>query len=124
MISPVLHQILSHCRTLTVTLVFTPQIQSSYKIKGDDFSKVLLSLPLGPLKFACHKELCLDGSIQYVKHFGAYLSAVLIIYQNCNGPNNLSQIELPHVGCHWHFFNPASNGPGHGPLLHWHLQVV
>ena len=55
MISPVLHQIFSHCRTSTIILVFTPQIQSSYKIKREDFTEVLLSLPFGPLKIACHK---------------------------------------------------------------------
>ena len=55
MISPVLHQIFSHCRTSTIILVFTPQIQFSYKIKRDDFTEVLLSLPSGPLKIACHK---------------------------------------------------------------------
>ena len=55
MISLVLHQIFSHCRTSTIILVFTPHIQSSYKIKRDDFTQVLLSLPYGPLKIACHK---------------------------------------------------------------------
>ena len=55
MISPVLHQISLHCPTSTVIFVFTPQIQSSHKIKRADFTEVLLSLPFGPLKIACHK---------------------------------------------------------------------
>ena len=54
MISPVLHQIFLHCSTSTIILVFTLQNQSSYKIKRDDFTELLLSLPLGPLKIACH----------------------------------------------------------------------
>ena len=35
--------------------MFTPQIQSSYKLRRDDFTEVLLSQPLGPVKIACHK---------------------------------------------------------------------
>ena len=60
MISPVLHQIFSYCSTSTIILVFTQKIQSRYKIKRDDFTEVLLSLPLGPLKIPC--QCCHKGA--------------------------------------------------------------
>ena len=66
MIPPVLHQCFLNCNTSPITLVFTPQIQSIYKNKRDDFTEVLFCFE--PLKFrlkiACHKG-AFDSMICY-----------------------------------------------------------
>ena len=56
LITPCSHQIFSHYGFVKITLVFTTQIQSSYKIKRDDLLQFYVLYLSGPLKLCVTRD--------------------------------------------------------------------